>query len=54
MEEIKIKDKLQYLNEHYPFADIPKLTDNKLCIHCDKIIVIEDFKVFKNQKNDIF
>ena len=48
MEEIKIINKQQYLNEHYPFAEVPELTDNKLCIHCDKIITVGNFKVFKN------
>jgi hypothetical protein len=46
MEEIFIKDKQKYLKENYPFEEIPKLTDKKHCIHCDKDIVVGDFKVF--------
>jgi hypothetical protein len=49
MTEIIIIDKQQYLNDHYPFADVPKLVDSKLCIHCNKIITVGDFKVFKNK-----
>jgi hypothetical protein len=49
MQEIIIVDKQKYLNENYPFAEIPELTDSKLCIHCDKVIVIENFKVFKGE-----
>ena len=48
MKEIIIKNKQQYLNDNYPFVDIPKLTDKKLCIHCDNIITVGDFKVFRN------
>jgi hypothetical protein len=51
MEEIIIIDKQQYLKEHYPFADIPELTDSKLCIHCDKIIIVGNYKVFKDKKS---
>ena len=52
MNEIKIKDKQKYLNENYLFEDIPKLTDGKLCIHCDAEITVGDFKVY--QGNDGF
>lgn len=46
MKEIIIKDKQKYLQENYPFEEIPKLTDKKHCIHCDNDIVVGDFKVF--------
>jgi hypothetical protein len=46
MEPIIIKDKQKYLNENYPFEDIPKLTDQKHCIHCDNNITVGDYKVF--------
>ena len=49
MTEIKIEDKQKYLNENYPFADIPKLEDKKECIHCGNIITVRDFKVFKDE-----
>ena len=51
MEEIKIEDKQQYLNDNYPFLDVPKLTDSKLCIHCDSIIIVGNYKVFKDKAN---
>ena len=54
MKEIKIVDKQKYLNEHYPFGDIPKLTDSRLCIHCDNVIKVGDFKVFKEEDKDGF
>jgi formylmethanofuran dehydrogenase subunit E-like metal-binding protein len=46
MKEIIIKDKQKYLQENYPFEEIPNMTDLKHCIHCDKDIVVGDFKVF--------
>lgn len=47
MKEIIIEDKQGYLNENYPFEGIPELNDRKRCIHCDSIIRVGDFKVFK-------
>jgi len=47
MKEVIIKNKQKYLEDNYPFEDIPKLTDKKQCIHCDSIITVGDFKVFK-------
>ncbi|MBK8565124.1 MAG: hypothetical protein IPN76_17740 [Saprospiraceae bacterium] len=52
MKEIIIKNKQNYFKEHYPFAEIPKLTDKKLCIHCDNIITVGDFKVFKDEEGE--
>ena len=46
MKELIIKNKHQYLEENYPFEEIPKLTDKKHCIHCDNDIIVGDFKVF--------
>lgn len=51
MKEIVIKDKEKYLKENYPFEDIPKLTDKKRCIHCNSVIVVGDYKVYKDQNN---
>lgn len=44
--EVIIKDKQKYLDENYPFGEIPKLTDKKSCIHCGNIITVDDYKVF--------
>jgi hypothetical protein len=52
MTEIKIEDKQSYLNENFPFEDIPKLTDQKYCIHCGDIITVGDFKVYKDVFED--
>ena len=41
----EIKDKRRYLVEHYPFVGVPELTDTKHCIHCDKDIIVGDYKV---------
>lgn len=49
MTEITIHDKQQFLNENYPFQDIPKLTDQKRCIHCDSVITVGDYKVFADK-----
>lgn len=46
MKEIKIKDKQNYLNENYPFSNVPNLTEKKRCIHYDELIIVGDFKVF--------
>jgi hypothetical protein len=51
MKEIIITDKEKYLVDHYPFVDTPKLTDKKLCIHCEKVIVVGDYKVFQDKDN---
>lgn len=52
MTELRIDDKQKYLYENYPFADPPKLTDKKECIHCGDIISVGDFKVFKDEFGD--
>lgn len=54
MDEIIIKNKQKYLNDNYPFEDAPKLTDKKRCIHCDEIIKVGDFKVFKDKQGEEF
>lgn len=48
MKELTIKNKQTYLNENYPFQEIPKLTDKKRCIHCDEIIIVGEYKVYKD------
>jgi hypothetical protein len=48
MQEIKIQDKQKYLNEHYPFDIVPKLTDKKTCMQCDLVFTVGDYKVFKD------
>ncbi len=50
----EIKDKESYLKKHYPFANVPKLTDKKHCIHCEMDIIVGDYKVeVKNGKEYI-
>lgn len=46
-----VKDKQKYLDEHSPFEDSPKLTDEKYCLHCGKTIKVGDYKVelFKDE-----
>ncbi len=53
MKEIIIT-KQTYLEDNYPFEDIPKLTDKMKCIHCGNIIIVGDFKVFKDDDGDEF
>lgn len=48
MKEITNINKLKYLNENYPFENVPELTEKKRCIHCDNIFTVGDFKVFKD------
>lgn len=47
MKELIITDKQKYLEENYPFVGVPKLTDKKRCIHCNRIITVGDYKVYK-------
>lgn len=49
MQPLTIPDKLTYLQENYPFTNIPALTDKKCCIHCDSVITVGDFKVYKDE-----
>lgn len=41
----QIENKEVFLKENYPFANVPKLGDKKHCIHCNKTIIVGDFKV---------
>jgi len=52
MSELIIADKQKYFNDNYPFGDAPKLSDQKLCIHCDSIITVGEYKVFKHEGDD--
>jgi hypothetical protein len=52
MKEIFIVDKEVFLKENYPFGDAPALTDKVKCIHCDEVITVGDYKVFKEQGDD--
>lgn len=52
MTEIKIEDKQKYLNENYPFANPPALTEMKECIHCGNVITVGDFKVFRDETGE--
>lgn len=47
-EYLDIKDKQTYLNRHYPFENVPKLTDKKYCLHCEKDFEVKDYKVEKS------
>lgn len=49
MKELLIIDKQKFLKENYPFQDVPELTDQKRCIHCDEVITVGDFKVYKDE-----
>jgi len=46
MKEIKIQDKQAYLEENYPFREVPDLSDRKECIHCQQEIIVGEYKVF--------
>ena len=48
MINIKILDKSKFLNENYPFKPIPKLTDKRYCLHCEKTITVGDFEVYSD------
>jgi hypothetical protein len=52
MVEVKIENKEEYLKREYPFGDLPNLTDQVRCIHCDEIIVVGNFKVFQDEMGE--
>lgn len=54
MKELVIKNKQKYLNDNYPFEDVPALTESRLCIHCESVFTVGDFKVFKDKRGDEF
>lgn len=54
MQEIIIENKQKYLDENYPFTDTPNLSDQKLCIHCDKVIKVGDYKVITKVVMNLF
>jgi hypothetical protein len=54
MEEIFIDDKQNYFDENYPFEYPPDLTDKKRCIHCDQIITVGNYKVFRDEDGNEF
>jgi len=54
MEEIFIDDKQNYFDENYPFECPPDLTDKKRCIHCDQIITVGNYKVFRDEDGNEF
>jgi hypothetical protein len=41
----EIENKESYLQEHYIFADVPKLTDKRKCLHCGQDFNVGDYKV---------
>jgi hypothetical protein len=47
MKEVIIKNKGKYLKDHYPFYGVPKLSEKRICIHCDQIFTVRDYKVFR-------
>ncbi len=47
MEQVHIKDKQAFLEEHYPFTPMVKLTDVFRCLHCVEVIRVKDFKVYR-------
>jgi len=50
---INITDKQTYLLENYPFRPVPKLTDQKFCIHCFKWITVGNFKVQQIKRSQL-
>jgi hypothetical protein len=54
MEEIFIFDKQKYLNENYPFDKIIGLSSEIICIHCNTIYKVEEYKVFRDEDGEEF
>ena len=51
MEQVQIEDKQAFLEEHYPFTPVVKLTDVFRCIHCGEVIRVKDFKAFLRESD---
>ena len=45
MKILRPKDKSKYFKKNYPFYPVPKLTDEKKCLHCGEIFKVGDYKV---------
>lgn len=54
MKEITITDKVKYLKEHYPFQHIPDIESEMVCLDCDTVFKVRDYKVFKNVSGEEF
>ncbi len=48
MTEVLIENKQKYLDENFPFAERPPLTEMRECLHCGNVITIGDYKVFRD------
>ena len=48
---MQLRTKKVFLEENYPFEAVPKLTDKRKCIHCDKIITVGDYKAFQDSED---
>ena len=49
MKERLIEDKQKYLDENYPFSELPDLADRKKCIHCNSNIIVGNYRVFADE-----
>lgn len=52
MEELYITDKQKYLDDNYPFENQPQLNEEFVCIHCDTIFKVSEYKVFRDEIGD--
>ena len=48
MKKVIIKDKQKYLDENYPFTEVPELADRRKCIHCDSVIIVGNYKIYSD------
>lgn len=52
MQEVKVSDKQQFLNENYPLGVAPEMNEKYRCLHCGEIITVGDFKIYKEDGDD--
>ena len=52
MKEIIITDKQKYLNENYPFADVPDISEKMKCIHCDREFEVSQYRVLTQGQDE--
>jgi hypothetical protein len=53
MKEVIITNKKKYFEENFPFEDAPELTDKKFCIHCEQTIIVGDYKVYRENGDEL-
>ena len=52
MEFVEVKDKQQYLDENCPYSPVPNIKEKKMCLYCEQLITVGDYKVVRQHGHD--